>query len=68
MGKLLAGVIAFASLLAIIILLSLFLIKVGWALFMVPVFNLADLTWTQAFGFSLLAAAFKPSSYSAKKE
>lgn len=68
MGKILAAVVGFASLLAIVVLISLFLIKVGWALFMVPVFNLADLTWTQAFGFSLLAAAFKPSSYSAKKE
>lgn len=67
MGKFVAALVGIVSVFAIVILISLFFIKVGWALFMVPVFNLPDLTWIQAFGFSLLAAAFKPSSYSKKE-
>lgn len=67
MGKILAAIIGVAGLFVVIVLISLLLIKIGWGLFMVPVFGLADLTWMQALGFSLLAAAFKPSSYSKKE-
>lgn len=38
----------------LILLIFLFFIKLGWALFIVPVFNLPELTWTQAFGSWLL--------------
>lgn len=48
--------------LVLFVLLSLFLIKLGWAMFMVPVFNVADLTWMQALGFSLLASSFRGAS------
>ena len=49
---------------ALVLLLSLLAIKVGWSLFIVPVFNLPDLTWMQALGFSLLASAFRSSTSS----
>jgi hypothetical protein len=51
---------------AIWILLSLMFIKIGWILFMVPVFHLPDLTWIQALGFALLASAFRSSNSSKK--
>ena len=68
MAKLIAIVTGFLGLLAIFILLSLLFIKLGWMLFMVPVFGLPDLTWTQALGFSLLASAFRSSGASSKKD
>jgi hypothetical protein len=66
MGKFLAVVGGFLGLLAMFILLSLLFIKIGWSLFMVPVFGLAELTWLQALGFALLANTFRSSSV--KKE
>lgn len=54
----LAGVI---GVIGLTILIGLFCIKFGWSLFIVPVFHLAELTWLQAFGFSLLANAFRSS-------
>lgn len=50
------------------ILIGLFFIKFGWWLFMVPVFNLPDLTWMQALGFSFLSSAFKSYNSSSKKD
>ena len=67
MGKLVAVVVGLLGVAAIFILLSLLFIKLGWYLFMVPVFGLPDLTWLQALGFSFLAASFRGSSV-AKKE
>ena len=68
MDKLVAALFAILGIMAIFTLISLLLIKVGWALFMVPVFNLADLTWLQAFGFALLASAFRGSGSTSKKD
>lgn len=67
MEKVIAAVIAVGGLILIAVLISLFLIKLGWSLFMVPVFGLPDLTWMQALGFALLAAALKPSGVSKKE-
>ena len=67
MDKLAATLVAILSVLVIFVLVSLLLIKVGWALFMVPVFNVSDLTWLQAFGFSLLASAFRSNGVSKKE-
>ena len=39
----------------VLVLISTFIIMWGWSWFMVPVFGMAPLTFTQAFGFSLLA-------------
>jgi hypothetical protein len=55
------------GLLIMSVLVALLLIKIGWVLFMVPVFNLPNLTWTQALGFSLLASIFR-SDTSVKKQ
>lgn len=59
--------IALLGIFLIVILLSLLFIKLGWYLFMVPVFGLPDLTWMQAFGFSLLASALKSSGVSKRE-
>jgi len=67
MDKFLAALVAGAGLLLIVILLSLLFIKLGWYLFMVPVFGLPDLTWVQALGFSFLASAFRSSGISKKE-
>lgn len=48
------------------IISSLF-IMLGWSLFVVPVFGLKSLSFIQAFGFSLLAAAFKGGSEATKE-
>jgi membrane protein CcdC involved in cytochrome C biogenesis len=64
--KALATVVAFLMILGMIIVLPILSIKIGWYLFVVPVFNLAELTWLQAFGFALLLAplnANKVSNY-----
>lgn len=63
MGKL----IGILGALVLFLVLSLLFIKIGWGLFMVPVFNMAELTWGQALGFSLLAAAFRSSSSTGSK-
>lgn len=67
MDELIAGILAFLSLLFLFMLFSLLFIKIGWTLFMMPVFNLPDLTWVQALGFSFLASAFRASSSVSKK-
>lgn len=66
MGELLATLFAIGGVLVIFILLSLLFIKLGWAMFMVPVFGLPDITWMQALGFSFLASAFKSPSTNKK--
>lgn len=67
MAKLVAGLMAVAGVLVIVMILSLIFIKIGWTLFIVPVFGLPELTWLQALGFSFLASAFKSSSLSNSK-
>lgn len=67
MGKVLSAIVGLLALMALMVVIALFFIKIGWTLFMVPVFGLAELTWTQALGFSLLAAAFRGSSTKAKE-
>ena len=67
MDKLLAVAFGVLGILAIVMLISLIFIKIGWALFVVPVFGLPDLTWLQALGFSFLAGAFKSSGLSKKE-
>jgi hypothetical protein len=67
MDKILAAFFAIAGVFLIIILLSLLFIKLGWYLFMVPVFGLPDLTWMQALGFSFLASAFRSSGVNKKE-
>ena len=52
----------------VVLFFSLIFIKIGWALFMVPVFNLPNLTWMQALGFSFLASSFKTYNTSSKKD
>ena len=66
MTKLIAIAIAMLGAIAIFILISLLFIKLGWYLFVMPVFGLPDLTWMQALGFSFLASAFKTNSSSKK--
>ncbi len=66
MGKFITIAFGLLVLIGLILVLSLFFIKVGWSLFMVPVFNLPELTWLQAFGLSLLAGAFKSYNYGKK--
>lgn len=66
MGQLLALMIGIAGAFLLFILLSLFFIKIGWLLFVVPVFGLPELTWLQAFGFSLLAGCFRSINLSKK--
>ncbi len=68
MEKLLALALGVLGILAIVVLISLLFIKLGWYLFMVPVFGLPDITWMQALGLSFLAGAFKSSSLSNKKD
>ena len=51
--KLIAIVIAI-----ILFVICMLLIMWGWSLFMVPVFKMAPLTFSQAFGFALLGCAF----------
>ena len=58
--------LAFIGVFIIYMLLTLMCIKVGWVLFVVPVFHLPDLTWMQALGFALLTSAFRSSSSSKK--
>ena len=67
MDKFLAIFFGLAGLFLIAILFSLLFIKLGWYLFMVPVFGLPDLTWVQALGFSLLASAFKSGGVNKKE-
>lgn len=62
MEKLVAMLVMFAGLLMFVIIVSLFFIKFGWALFMVPVFGLRDIGWFEALGLAMLASAFKSSS------
>ncbi len=66
MGGLLGTIGGILGVLLIFILISLLFIKIGWGLFMVPVFGLPELTWLQALGFSLLASCFRGSSASKK--
>lgn len=61
MTKLSVIVTGFLGILAISLLISLLFIKLGWMLFMVPVFGLPELTWLQALGFAFLASGFRPS-------
>lgn len=68
MSKFMAAVIGVVGLFLIVILINLFFIKLGWGLFVVPVFGLPELTWMQALGFSFLAAAFKPSSFKSESK
>lgn len=67
MTKLIAIIGGVVGTIAIIMLLSLLLVKTGWSLFIVPVFGYQELTWMQALGFSLLAGAFKTASLNSKK-
>ena len=67
MDKFIAGMFSLITLFLIIILISLFFIKIGWSLFVVPVFGLPELTWMQALGFSLLANCFRGSPASKKE-
>ena len=55
MGKLLGILVV----LAILFILGPLFVMLGWYLFMVPVFGLPTLTFLQALGFMMLAAAFK---------
>lgn len=66
MGKFLVIATGLLVVVGFILLLSLLFIKIGWSLFMVPVFNLPEITWLQAFGLSLLAGAFKSYNYGKK--
>ncbi len=66
MGKFLTLIFGFVGVIAIVVLISLLLIKLGWYLFMVPVFGLPDITWLQAFGLSLLTSTFRSSNYKSK--
>lgn len=59
MGKFIAAGIAIAVAVLVFMLISLLFIKLGWYLFMVPVFGMADLTWLQALGFAFLAGSFR---------
>lgn len=43
---------------AIMFTIGILMIMWGWSLFMVPVFKMAPLTFSQAFGFALLSYAF----------
>lgn len=67
MDKILAVAFGVLGILAIVMLISLIFIKIGWALFVVPVFGLPDLSWMQALGFSFLAGAFKSSGIKSKE-
>lgn len=67
MDKFIAIAFGVLGILAIVMLISLIFIKIGWALFVVPVFGLPDLTWLQALGFSFLAGAFKSSGIKSKE-
>ena len=49
------------SAIALTILIGLLCIKLGWSLFIIPVFHLPEITWAQALGFSFLASAFRSS-------
>lgn len=62
MSKVIAVIGTFLGMITIFILLSLIFIKLGWSLFMVPVFGAPELTWIQALGFALLANSFRSSS------
>jgi hypothetical protein len=64
--KILTYISGILSMIAIVVLISLFFIKFGWSLFMVPVFNLPELTWIQALGLSLLASTFRSTTTSVK--
>ena len=58
MDKLLGALLLFG----LFVIVGLLLVKFGWSLFMTPVFGFEALTWSQAFGFSLLASCFKSHS------
>lgn len=68
MGKFFAAIVGILAIFAIVMIISLFFIKIGWSLFIVPVFGLPELTWMQALGFSFLASSFKSYNTSTKKD
>lgn len=65
MDKIIAVIVSALFIFFIATVIGLFFIKLGWSLFMVPVFGMAELSWMQALGLSLLAGAFK--SYNTTK-
>jgi hypothetical protein len=60
--KILGMLFGALGLIVLFLIIGLFFIKFGWSLFVVPVFHLPELTWMQAFGFSLLASTFRSTS------
>lgn len=48
------GVILIVAVLCVALIIPVIILKVGWALFMVPVLGFAPLTWGQAIGAALL--------------
>lgn len=67
MSRILFVVGGFVGAFAMFVLIAMLLIKLGWAMFMVPVFNMPNLTLSQALGFSLLAASFRSNIQSYNK-
>lgn len=59
MSNVLGFAFGLIMMLVVYVIVSLLLIKLGWSLFLVPVFGLRELAWTEALGFGLLAGAFR---------
>ena len=56
-----AKILGAAAMATFLLLVELICVKVGWSMFVTPVFKLAELDWTQAMGFTLLASMFRTS-------
>lgn len=50
------------AVLVVVLIITMLFIVWGWSLFMIPVFGMQPLTFSQAFGFALLAQTFGRSS------
>ena len=57
----------FLGLLAFLVIIGPFITMWAWSHFMVPVFGLKTLTWTQAFALGLLGSCFGKTSFGSGK-
>lgn len=59
-------VISAVVMITVIFVLSLFFLNLGWNLFMVPVFNMNELSISQLIGLSFIVSSFRGTSGSSK--
>jgi len=62
MSSTLYKLISASTMILLVLLIEIVCVKIGWEMFMVPVFKLPELNWEQAIGFCILASCFNRSS------